>query len=130
MSSDQGRRALWSVEDLEVFRLAYALSLELHRASHEWPKHEQYGGIADQLRRSSKAVCALLVEGAGRLPGSRAEFRRYVIMALGSADEAKLWCRYASDLNYVDADMAARWRNAYGHIARMLHGLRERDAPS
>ncbi len=130
MSSDQERSARWSVEDLEVFRLAYALSLELHRASQQWPKAEQYGGIADQLRRSSKAVCALLVEGAGRLPGSRAEFKRYVIMALGSADETKLWCRYGQDLNYVDAETAARWRNALGQVARMLHGLRDRDRHS
>ncbi len=48
-----------------------------------------------------KSVCALLVEGAGRQPGSDAEFRRYVTMAMGSADEARLWCRYAADLGYV-----------------------------
>src|SRR5579863_6936088 len=56
---------------LKVFQRAYELSLELHRASLGWPKVEQYGGIADQLRRSSKAVCALMVEGAGRQPGAR-----------------------------------------------------------
>ncbi len=115
------------MEDLEVFRLAYALSLELHKASKSWPKDEQYGGVADQVRRASKSVCALLVEGAGRLPGSRAEFRRYLLMALASADEAKLWCRYAEDLGYVDAERAAEWRNALGRIARMLHSLRKRD---
>ena len=118
------------MEDLEVFRLAYALSLELHRASREWPKHEQYGGIADQIRRSSKSVCALLVEGAGRLPGSRVEFRRYLTMAVSSADETKLWCRYAQDLGYVEAETAAAWRNALGRIARMLHGLRNREKQS
>ncbi len=122
--------ALPSVEDLEVFRLAYALSLELHRASQEWPRHEQYGGVADQVRRASKSVCALLVEGAGRLPGSRAEFRRYLLMALASADEARLWCRYAQDLGYSDAETVARWRNAFGRIARMLHGLRHQDGNS
>ena len=119
-----------SVEDLEIFQLAYALSLEMHRASKAWPKHEQYGGVADQLRRASKSVCALLVEGAGRLPGSRAEFQRYLLMALSSADEAKLWCRYAQDLDYVEAETAAEWRNTLGRIARMLHQLRKRDEHS
>ena len=128
MSSDQEkRRGLGGVEDLEVFRLAYALSLELHRASQGWPKHEQYGGVADQLRRASKSVCALLVEGAGRLPGSRAEFRRYLLMATASADEAKLWCQYAQDLGYADVETVARWRNAFGRTARMLHGLRHQN---
>ena len=112
-----------NVDDLEVFRRAYGVSLELHRASLEWPKLEQYGGIAGQLRRSSKSVCALLVEGAGRLRRSRTEFARYLVMALASADEARLWCRYAEDLGYVRADQAAAWREAYGQIARMLQGL-------
>ena len=120
------------VEDLEVFRRAYALSLEVHRASLEWPRVEQHGGIADQLRRSSKSVCALLMEGAGRLSRSRPEFARYLVMALGSADESRLWCRYAEDLGYVTTERATAWRNAYARIARMLQGLltRQKDPSS
>ncbi len=114
------------IEDLKVFRLAYAVSLDVHRASLSWPKVEQYGGVADQVRRASKAVCALMVEGSGRLRGSRAEFRRYLLMALGSADEARLWCRYAEDLGYIDTAQAARWRAAFAEVARMLQGLVER----
>ena len=121
-----------NVDDLEVFRLAYAASLEVHRASLEWPRVEQYGGIADQARRSSKSVCALLMEGGGRLRRSRTEFARYLVMALGSADETRLWCRYAEDLGYVTPEQATAWRNTYGRIARMLQGLlsRQRDQSS
>ena len=118
------------VEDLEVFRRAYALSLELHRASLKWPSAEQHGGIASQVRRSSKSVCALLVEGAGRLRRSRLEFGRYLVMALASADETRLWCRYAEDLGYTAAEQAAAWRDAYGGIARMLQGLLARQQRS
>ena len=108
---------------LEVFRRAYALSLVLHRASLSWPKVEQYGGVADQLRRSSKSICALLAEGVGRQRASRGEFRRYLVMALGSADEARLWCRYAEDLGYATPDQAAEWRDSLREVARMLQGL-------
>ena len=111
------------VEGLVVFQRAYALSLELHRASLIWPKVEQYGGIADQLRRSSKSVCALLVEGVGRSRASRREFERYLVIALGSADEARLWCKYAEDLGYCPGDQAAAWRTSFQEIARMLQGL-------
>ena len=111
------------VEDLRVFQLAYQVSLEVHRASLTWPRNEQFGGVADQLRRSSKAICALLMEGAGRLPGSRAEFRRYLRMALGSADEARLWCRYAADLGYLPAERALAWQATFSEVARMLQGL-------
>jgi four helix bundle protein len=112
------------VQSLDVFRRAYRLSLDLHKASQLWPKVEQYGGVADQLRRSSKSVCALLVEGAGRQPASDAEFRRYVIMAIGSADEAKLWCRYAADLGFAAHEVSRAWQSELSEIARMLQGLR------
>ena len=111
------------VEGLEVFRRAYAVSLDLHRASLTWPKVEQYGGIADQTRRSSKAICALLTEGVGRSRASRREFERYLVMAVASADEARLWCRYAEDLGYASAEQVACWRTALAEIARMLQGL-------
>jgi four helix bundle protein len=114
------------VRTLKVYQRAYRLSLDLHRASLAWPKVEQYGGVADQLRRASKSVCALLVEGAGRQPGSDAEFRRYVSMAMGSADEARLWCCYAADLDYVPAAVSQAWQVELSEIARMLHGLRDR----
>ncbi len=111
---------------LKVFQRAYRLSLALHRASLSWPRVEQYGGVAEQLRRASKSVCALLVEGAGRQPGSDAEFRRYVTMAIGSADEARLWCCYAADLDFVTAAQSRAWQDELSEIARMLNGLRER----
>jgi four helix bundle protein len=114
------------VEGLEVFRRAYAISLDVHRASLTWPKVEQYGGIADQLRRSSKSVCALLAEGVGRLRHSRRDFERYLVMALGSADEARLWCRYAEDLGYATPEQAATWRDSLAETARMLQGLLDR----
>ncbi len=120
------------VDDLVVFRRAYALSLAVHRASLHWPHVEQHSGIASQVRRSSKSVCALLMEGAGRLSRSRPEFARYLVMALASADESRLWCRYAEDLGYVTSDQGTAWRDEYQQIARMLQGLlaRQRKPPS
>jgi four helix bundle protein len=112
------------VRKLNVFQRAYRLSLVLHRASLDWPRVEQYGGVADQLRRASKSVCALMIEGGGRQPGSDAEFRRYLSMAMGSADEARLWCDYAADLDYVPRETSLAWQDELSQIARMLHGLR------
>ena len=121
-------RNIWT---LDVFRRAYVISLEVHQASLTFPKYEQYSGIADQLRRSSKSVCALLTEGGGRQQaGSDTEFRHYVRMALGSAEEARLWCKYAEDLGYVPEATAQVWRETYGEIGRMLNGLLKHLTPS
>ncbi len=114
-------RNIWT---LDVFRRAYDLSLDVHRASLSFPKVEQFSGVAEQLRRSSKSVCALLTEGGGRQQaGNDTEFRRYVGMALGSAEESRLWCKYAEDLGYVTPQVGAAWRDEYGEIGRMLNGL-------
>ena len=111
------------INSLLVFQRAYAVSIDVHRASASFPDAGQFSGIADQLRRSSKSVCANLVEGAGRQGDSNAEFRRYVRVALGSAEESRLWCRYAEDLGYVTPEVSASWQSAYAEIARMLQGL-------
>ena len=110
-------------EDLEVFRRAYQVSLDLHRASLRFPKIEQLAGLADQLRRASKSICGNLAEGYGKRRRSIAEFKRYVLMAIGSADEVQVWLRYCSDLEYIDQVQCAQWRDEYRQIARMLQGL-------
>jgi four helix bundle protein len=109
-------------EDLEVFQRAYRLSLEVHRASLEFPRIEQWA-LADQVRRASKSICANLAEGFGRQRLSKPEFRRFVMMALGSADEMQVWTIYCRDLGYIDERTADRWRGEYREIARMLTGL-------
>ncbi len=52
-----------------------------------------------------------------------AEFRRYLLMAIGSADEMQVWAMYCADLGYVDQDTSGAWRSEYRQIARMLQGL-------
>jgi four helix bundle protein len=109
-------------EDLGVFRRAYAISLEVHRASLEFPRIEQFA-LADQIRRASKSICANLAEGFGRQQYSKPEFRRFLIMAIGSADEMQVWVLYCRDLGYIGVAVAERWRGEYREIARMLSGL-------
>ena len=121
---ERNQRSEWArgFEDLEVFRRAYCVSLEVHRASLEFPTTEQRA-LADQIRRASKSICANLAEGFGRQLVSKPEFRRFVMMALGSADEMQVWAMYCRDLGYIETSMADRWRGEYREIARMLTGL-------
>ena len=110
------------VDDLEVYRRAYRVSLEVHRASLELPRIEQFA-LADQLRRSSKSICANLVEGFAKQSRSAAEYRRYLTVAIGSSDETQLWLRYCVDLGYVEEVAGRRWIADYVEISKMLQGL-------
>ncbi len=109
-------------EDFEVFRRAYQISLDVHRASLAFPAVEQHG-LADQIRRASKSICGNIAEGFGKRRRSTAEFKRYLLMAIGSADEMQVWLRYCSDLEYVDRKVCVIWRDEYRQIAKMLQGL-------
>ena len=111
--------------DLEVYKRAYAVSLEIHKATLAFPKIEQYA-LADQLRRSSKAICANLAEGFAKQPHSRAEFARFISMAMGSCSEVETWISYAFDLGYVTQAQRDEWQKSYVHIYGMLVKLRER----
>ena len=111
-----------SFEDLEVFQRAYRVSLEIHKGSLQFPKIEQYA-MADQIRRASKSICANIAEGFAKQRRSSAEYRRYLLMAIGSADEMRVWVRYCLDLNYIDGAMASRWRDEYIVIAKMLQTI-------
>ena len=116
-------KAIKQVEDLEVFRKAYQVSIALHKKSLGFPKHEQFSGIADQIRRASKGICANLAEGFGKQSYSKAEFKRYIAIAIGSADEIRVWLSYSQDLNYLPKNEVEEYRNNYQTIAKMLSGL-------
>ena len=119
---DVPRKRVVSFEDLEVFQRAYRLSLEVHRASLTFPSVEQRA-LADQIRRASKSICANVAEGYGRQKRSKAEFKRFLQMAIGSSDEMRVWVRYALDLGYIDELAWRRRRDEYQAITRMLQSL-------
>ena len=111
-----------SFEDMEAFKRSYRISLDIHRESLTWPRIEQYA-LGDQIRRASKSIPANIAEGFGKQRQSKAEFRRYLIMAVGSAGEMRVWCRYCFDLGYIEEATWHRWRDDYQAIAKMLQGF-------
>ena len=123
MTEDRRRSAsASSFEDLEVFRRAYRVSLDVHKASLDFPAIEQRAP-ADQVRRASKSIPANLAEGFSRQNRSPADFRHYIVMSIGSSDEMRVWLRYCLDLGYIDATLWERWRDEYQEISKMLEGL-------
>ncbi|QND68182.1 four helix bundle protein [Mesorhizobium loti] len=111
--------------DLEVYKRAYAVSLDVHRTTLAFPKIEQYA-LADQLRRSSKGICANLAEGFAKQTHSKPEFARFISMAMGSCSEVDTWISYTFDLGYISQAQLDEWLQSYAHIYGMLVNLREK----
>ena len=84
----------------------------------------QNGFFAIQIRRASKSVCANIAEGFAKQRDSSAEFKRFLLMAIGSAEEMQVWVRYCRDLGYIDEPQSKGWGDEYVEIAKMLTGLR------
>jgi four helix bundle protein len=108
--------------DLEVYKQAYQISLIIHKSSLEFPKIEQYA-LADQIRRSSKSICANIAEGFTKQQNSKPEFKRFLFMSLASAHETRVWIDYCQDLGYVDSETAVFWAKQYESISRMLQSF-------
>ena len=99
------------------------MALEIHKISLTFPKIEQYGGIADQLRRSSKSITANIVEGYGKSQFYERDFKKMLIYSLASCDETQLWLEMSRDLNYIQINQFNYLYNKYNQIGKMLYNF-------
>ena len=110
----------FDVENLEIYQSSYQLMLVVHKLTLNFPKIEQYGGVADQLRRSSKSITANIVEGFAKQKFYKEKFKRMLVYSLGSCDESVLWLKVAFDLGYIDEKEHQRLRNAYKILVKRI----------
>ena len=108
------------VENLIIYQIAYKLMIEIHKITLEFPKIGQYGGIADQLRRSSKSITANIVEGFGKQHFFKGEFQRMLVYAIGSCDVTILWIKASKDLDYINQAIATKYLKEYQILVKKL----------
>ena len=72
-------------EKLDVYVMAHALAVRIHRMSMRLPKFELYEE-GSQVRRSSKSTSSQIVEGHA-LRTYKADYVRYLWRAYGSVEE-------------------------------------------
>lgn len=108
-------------QDLEAYRAAYKLAMEIFRASKTWPAEERYS-LTDQIRRSSRSVCANLSESWSK--------RRYVAhftSKLTDADgenlETQTWLNFAHDCGYLGEEDFTGFISAGQEVGRLLGGM-------
>jgi len=105
---------------LNVWARAHRLTLELYKGTRCFPREELYG-LTSQIRRSAASIGANLAEGCGRR-GDK-EFRRFLLIALGSASELEYHLMLAADLGFLERSNYARLEAEVIGVKRMLSGL-------
>ena len=111
---------LESVEQLDVFKMAHRLVLEVYRKTSLFPKEEIYG-LTSQMRRASSSVPMNICEGASRL--TKAEYRHFVGIARGSVGEISYQLMLAKDLGYLKEEEFIQLRRNYVRVGKMLTKL-------
>lgn len=81
--------------DLEIYQESKRLAIAVHKMTMHLPKFEMYeeGG---QVRRSSKSVASMIVEGYGR-KRYKAEYIKYLTYAQSECDETLLHLEFLSE---------------------------------
>ena len=83
---------------LQVWQRAHRLTVEVYQVSRAFPREEQYG-LTSQLRRAASSIPANIAEGC-RCNGDT-ELARFLVIALGSANELDYHLLLARDLGYL-----------------------------
>jgi len=113
--------AIKTYKDLNVFREAYQLALDVSRPSRMFPGHEQFE-LGRQLRRAARSIPANIVEGWAKR-ASALEFRRYLQISIGSCEECKFWAEMSRDEGYLTAEKCDEISNRFNVVGAMLMSL-------
>lgn len=87
-------------KELNVYQNAMEAAMEIFELTKKFPTEEKYSMI-DQIRRSSRSVCANIAE-AWRKRRYKAAFIAKLNDAEGEACETQVWIEFANKCRYLD----------------------------
>ncbi len=101
-------------EDLEVYQMAFDAAMNIFELSKQFPKEERYS-LTDQIRRSSRSVCANLAED-WRRQRYQGSFLLRLNDAEAEAAETQVWLKFAVKCQYLNVDTARELYRQYNKI--------------
>jgi len=104
--------------ELRVFDSAMDGAMEIFRVTSEFPKEERYS-LTDQVRRSSRSVCANIAE-AWRKRRYRAAFIAKLSDAESEAAETQVWLEFSRKCGYLSDDRAQEMNAVYEYVISCL----------
>ena len=107
-----------SHEDLEVYKMAFDVAMKIFELSKKFPVEEKYS-LTDQIRRSSRSVCANLAE-AWRKRRYEAAFIAKLNDSEAEAAETQTWLKFAVKCSYLEVETGREVYGIYNRIAPWL----------
>jgi four helix bundle protein len=111
-----------SFRELKVYQSAREAALQIFSVSKNFPREERFA-LTDQIRRSSRAIKAMIAEAWARRR-YKAAFINKIDEALGEANETQSWLDDARDDEYLSKedfeDLDGRYQAIGGMLSRMI----------
>ncbi len=104
--------------ELRVYKLAFDSAVRIYEITKTFPVEERYS-LTDQIRRSSRSVCANVAE-AWRKRRYPKNFVSKLSDADGEATETLVWIDFALRLGYLSVEIHKELTEAYNHICSQL----------
>src|SRR5881296_4772174 len=99
-NGETARKPIRHFRDLDVYQNALATGLCVYELTKRFPIEERYA-LTDQVRRSSRSVCANIAE-AWRKRRYEAAFIAKLSDAEGEAAEVQVWVQFAVKCGYLE----------------------------
>jgi len=104
--------------ELRVYQLAFEAAAQIHEITKSFPPEERYS-LTDQIRRSSRSVCANIAEA-----WRRRRYPKNFVSKLSDADaeatETLVWLDFALHFGYISAETHKEFVDRYDHICSQL----------
>ena len=111
---------MFNYRDLDIYLEARRLAIEVHTMSLKLPKFELYE-TGSQIRRSSKSVTAMIVEGFARRR-YKLDFIRYLIYAIAECDETIVHLDTIYDTpSLTDSKLYDELKNSYVTLTKRIN---------
>src|SRR5574341_400788 len=118
---DKPSKPIRSFRDLRVYQRSFELALEIHKATQKFPAYERIE-LGSQLRRAAMSIPLNIAEGYGRKRFPE-DFKRFLVMALGSCNEVSVQLDFVHKLKYLDDAAWTYFQKEYTEVGKGINKL-------
>lgn len=108
------KRLIRTHEDIDVYQIAFKAAMLIYELSKKFPKTETYS-MTDQIRRSSRSVCANTAEAFRKRRYEKAMIAKFSD-AEAEAAETQVWLDFALSCKYLSPDSHTHLKQQYDFI--------------
>uniref|UniRef100_UPI00321712AC four helix bundle protein n=1 Tax=uncultured Draconibacterium sp. TaxID=1573823 RepID=UPI00321712AC len=105
--------------DLLAYKKAFSLAMKIYASSKSFPMEEKYS-LTDQIRRSSRSVCANIAEAY-----RKRKYPKYFISKLTDSDgensETRVWLEFALACEYIDKVTFVEFESENTEIGKLIN---------